>query len=266
LKIAYWDCFSGISGDMCLGSIVDAGVKVEDLEAMLKRLNIPEFKLETKQVLKNGIGATDLIVVCVGQDDCNHHHHETSHRHDKSHSHEQSSNHNKHQHLQLKDILDIIHNAEIADKIKQQSEQVFQNLANVESKIHRTTPEDIHFHEVGALDTIIDVVGTVIGLDLLGIEEVYVSAFPLGRGKVKCMHGIIPLPAPAALELLKGKPIYYHECYQEIITPTGAALAVTLGKGFGSFPKMILERVGYGAGDLDLEHPNVMRMFIGEIL
>lgn len=228
-----------------MGCLVDAGVKVEELEARLKSLNLPQFSLKTKQVLKNGIGATDLTVVCLENDNCDHH---------------QST----HKHLKLNDILEIIHKADFTDKLKQQSAQVFRNLALAEAKIHRTKPEEIHFHEVGALDTIIDVVGTVIGLSLLGIEEVYVSAFPLGRGKVKCMHGTIPLPAPATLELLKGKPIYYHQCQQEIITPTGAALAVTLGKDFGYFPKMTLEAVGYGAGDLELESPNVMRMFMGQ--
>jgi len=233
-----FDCFSGISGDMCLGALVDAGVDFGALQKMLGMLPVDGYSLRCEKVMSSGISATSVHVEITS---------------------EQPERH-------LADIVEIIEAGKLPDKVKASGREVFINLARAEAKIHATTPEKIHFHEVGAVDAIIDVVGTVLGLHLLGVERVLVSPLPMGRGFIKCAHGVIPSPAPATLEILVDRHIavYGTDVEMELVTPTGAALAATLNNGCGTLPVMQVKRVGYGAGKKEYQRPNLLRLIIGE--
>jgi len=236
MRLLYFDCFAGVSGDMILGALVDAGAPVEKLQSELGRLNLTGFSLLAEKCVKNGLTGTKITVRTEDQQ---------AHRH-------------------LKHIREIIEASSLSDKVKSTSLRVFQILAEAEAKIHNTTPEKIHFHEVGALDAIIDVVGSVIALDLLGIDQVMSSAVHVGTGFVDCQHGRIPLPAPACVEILKGVPIYSTGLDAELATPTGAAILKTITASFGPIPPMQLEAVGYGAGTQDMPIPNHLRVLIGD--
>lgn len=237
MKIAYFDCFSGASGDMILGSLVDAGLSPHFLTQELEKIGLAHYDVSFKQVVKKGLGATRAIVSF----DSSHHH---SHR-------------------CLSDISLLIKNSSLSEDIKQKSISIFTRLAGAEARIHRTSVEAVHFHEVGAVDAIIDVVGAVAGLFLLEIDEVYCSPLHVGAGTITCEHGILPVPAPATLELVRGVPIYSTGVHGELLTPTGAAILTTLSKGFGSMPALTTEALGYGAGSADFEIPNLLRMVIG---
>jgi len=237
MKIAYFDCFAGVAGDMILGALVDAGVVFDDLKAELAKLNVDGFDLTAEKIVKHGIAGTKINVVTEEQ---------------KAHRH-------------LHHIVEIINDSSLAEKIKDMSIAIFENLAKAEAKVHNTTLEKIHFHEVGALDAIVDIVGAVIGLDLLGIEGVYASKINTGQGFVECEHGTVPVPAPATLELLTGLPVYSTGIEKELTTPTGAAILSTLVDQFGNLPEMTITAIGYGAGTRELEIPNMVRMLIGEL-
>lgn len=236
MKIAYFDCFSGISGDMILGALIDAGLSPQVLLEQLHKLSLPDFSLKFEKVVKCGIGGTKVNVLT--QD--------------------------THTHRHLQDIFNILEQSQLDDDIIATAKNIFQTLAKAEAKIHQTTPDKIHFHEVGAMDAIIDIVGAVIGIKELGIQEIYASPLNLGSGFVHCEHGIIPVPAPATVELLKGVPSYTSDTKQELVTPTGAAIIANLAKDFGDMPKVTIESSGYGAGERDLETPNLLRIIIGE--
>jgi uncharacterized protein (TIGR00299 family) protein len=236
MKIAYFDCFSGISGDMTVGALIDAGLKVETLEEELKKLGLFGYRLEVNKVVKKGISATQFKVKT------------------KEEGVER----------RFKDILDILEKSKLDEEIKKKSKKIFLNIAQVESKIHQKDIDKIHFHEIGGLDSIIDITSAVIGIKTLGIEEIYSSALPVGKGFVKCAHGVIPVPAPATLELLKNIPTYSGGIESEMITPTGAAIISTLAKSFGERPLMKIERTGYGAGEKEFIIPNLLRVSIGE--
>ncbi|WP_243113666.1 nickel pincer cofactor biosynthesis protein LarC [Desulfofundulus salinus] len=239
MKVAYFDCFSGISGDMCLGALIGAGVDFEQLVGELKKLPVEGYRLRLEKVKRNGISAINFFV--------------------DVDAHGQPDRH-------LKDIEEIISQSSLPEEVKEKSKAVFHCLARAEAGVHDTTPERIHFHEVGAVDAIIDVVGTVLGLHLLGVEKVIVSPLPMGRGLIRCMHGLIPSPAPATLEILSERkvPVYGTGVNGELVTPTGAALAATLGDAFGEMPPMTVTRAGYGAGKKTFKHPNLLRVIIGE--
>lgn len=236
MKIAYFDCFSGISGDMTVGALLDAGLKVEILEKELKKLGLSGYQLEVNKVVKKGISATQFKVKI------------------KEEGVER----------RFRDILAILKKSKLDKEIKKETEKIFFNIALAESKIHRKNIDEIHFHEVGGLDSIIDITSTVIGIKKLGIKEVYSSALPLGKGFVECAHGVIPVPAPATLELLKNIPTYSGRIESEMITPTGAAIIGTLAKSFEERPLMKIERIGYGAGEKEFSIPNLLRVSIGE--
>jgi uncharacterized protein (TIGR00299 family) protein len=236
MKIAYFDCFSGISGDMILGALVDAGLELEALRAELARLNLPGWAVEGSRVSRGGITATRVEVKV---------------------SAEQPERH-------LSQIVDILSGGQLDAEVAEKAIGIFSRLAEVESGIHGIEPSQVHFHEVGAADALIDVVGTVAGLKLLGVEQVFASAVRLGKGFVQCRHGTLPVPVPATLALLKGVPVERSEVPAELVTPTGAALITGLAEGFGSAPPMTLEQIGRGAGGRDLkELPNLLRVFIG---
>ena len=236
MRIAYFDCFSGASGDMILGSLIDAGLNPNGLREKLKKLRIPTVHLKVKKVLKGGLSATQLIVEGRGE---------------------------KRHHRSLQEILKIVERSSLEAEIKERSREVFERIASVEAKIHRVAMEEVHFHELGGLDSIVDIVGAVWGIRQMGIEKIYVSRVNVGAGFVKCEHGILPVPAPATLSLMEGRPIYSSGVERELLTPTGAALLTTLGSEFGSMPVINVERIGYGAGRDDLPHPNLLRLIIG---
>jgi len=237
MKIAYLDCLAGISGDMLLGAVVDVGLPVEELLARLAPLKLgEEFELRAKKVSKNGFAATKVDVSVRDT------------RHSRS----------------LGDIEAVIQASELSGPIRTKALGIFRRLAEVEAGIHGLPVEEVHLHEVGSLDTIVDVVGGLSALDALGVEKVYGSPLPLGRGFVHGSHGPIPLPAPAALALLQGVPVRGSEIETELVTPTGAALFTTLCAGYGPLPTMRLTGLGYGAGERDLPIPNLLRLLLGE--
>jgi uncharacterized protein (TIGR00299 family) protein len=239
MRIAYFDCFAGASGDMILGALVDAGLDLDALKTQLAKLHLTHYDLQVQAVLKKGIGGSQVLVA-VDQD----HHH----------------NHQRH----LSDIRKIIEKSDLTPSVQQKSIQIFTRLAEAEAKVHRTDIENIHFHEVGAVDAIIDVVGAVSGLELLKIEAVFCSPLHVGTGTVECAHGTLPVPAPATAELIKGLPVYSTGVTGELLTPTGAAILTTLASDFGPMPAMKIGTIGYGAGTTEPSIPNLLRVVIGE--
>jgi pyridinium-3,5-bisthiocarboxylic acid mononucleotide nickel chelatase len=236
LKIAYFDCFSGVSGDMILGALVDAGLGVSDLEAELSYLPVRGFRLQAEKTTRRGISGTKLNVI-------------TEEHHTERH---------------LPDMNEIIDRSALSDDIKDSSKSIFAELAGVEARIHHKSVDEVHFHEISGLDSIVDVVGSLVGLKKLGIEAVHASRIHVGTGFIECRHGTLPVPAPATLELLKGVPVYSKGIESELATPTGVAILKSVSKGFGPMPDMTIERVGYGAGSRELEIPNLLRLCIGE--
>lgn len=239
MKIAYFDCFAGASGDMLLGALVDAGLDIETLKAEIAKLDLSHYDLQARQVVKNGIGGTQVAVV-IDED-----HHGHAHRH-------------------LPEIESIIQASRLSDAVKQNSSLIFRRLAEAEARVHRIAVDRVHFHEVGAMDAIIDVVGAAAGIATLGVDRVCCSPLHVGCGTVRCAHGELPVPAPATAELVKGFPVYSSGVEGELLTPTGAAVLTTLSAEFGPLPPMTIERIGYGAGEADPAVPNLLRVLIGE--
>ena len=236
MRIAYFDCFSGISGDMFVAALLDAGLKIEILEKELNKLNLSGYHLEVNKLLKKGISASQFKVKIQ----------------------------EKGVERRFKDILNILEESKLDQEIKNEVKKIFFKIAEAESKIHQEEIEKIHFHEIGGLDSIMDISSAVIGIKALEIKEIYSSPLPLGKGFVKCAHGILPLPAPATLELLKNIPTYGGGMESEMVTPTGAAIISTLTKDFGERPLMKIEKIGYGAGEREFSIPNLLRVSIGE--
>ena len=246
VKIGYLECPTGIAGDMCLGALIYCGLPWNYLVESLKSLGIEsEYQLSQEAVIRNGQSATKVHVRLT------HHHHSDDHHH-----------HSRH----LPEIEQLIKNASIPERAKRWSLEVFHQLAIAESKVHGIPPEQVHFHEVGATDAIVDIVGTCIGLDWLDIEHLYCSAMPTGGGTVKAAHGLLSVPVPAVVKLWETRevPVYSNNIKKELVTPTGAAIAVTLAKDFGEPPAMKLTKIGLGAGSRDLAIPNILRLWIGE--
>ena len=250
-KIGYLECPTGIAGDMCLGALVDCGLPWQYLVDSLASLGIErEYQLRTEKVVRNGQSATKVYV------DLQPEHY---HIHDDHHHHHHSARH-------LPEIINLIENANLPLRVKQWSLAVFNKLAIAEGKVHGIPPEKVHFHEVGATDAIVDIVGTCIGLDWLDLEELYCSAMPTGGGTVKAAHGILSVPVPATIKLWQTRqvPVYSNGIKKELVTPTGAAIAVTLAAGFSEPPAMKLSKIGLGAGSKDFEIPNILRLWVGE--
>jgi hypothetical protein len=237
MKIAYFDCFAGISGDMTLGALVDAGLSFKTLQQELSKLHLNEFELQSHKVKKHSISATKIDV-----------HHQEGHVH-----------------RHLKDVLEIIDNSDISQTAKQKAGHVFRRLAEAEAEVHGSPIEDVHFHEVGAVDAIVDVVGTVVGLEALGIERIYASKLRFGTGKTRGSHGAMPIPVPAVVALCKNLPAERTDIPFELITPTGAAILTTLATEIGTSISFRTQNLGYGAGTRDLAQvPNLLRLEIGE--
>ena len=237
MKIAYLDCASGISGDMTLGALVDAGVDLAVLNAGIGSLGWSNVRLVAETVKKKGFRATQITVE-----------HEPEH---------------KHRHLHH--ITAMIDGSSLSDRQKELASRIFRRLAESEAKVHNSTIEKVHFHEVGAVDSICDIVGAAMGWDLLGVERIVCSAVPTGRGFVDIAHGRCSIPAPATAELLKGVPLAESSVECELTTPTGAAIVAALVDEFGPVPAMTIDRIGYGAGQTDLEEQaNLLRLLVGE--
>jgi uncharacterized protein (TIGR00299 family) protein len=248
-KFAYLECPTGIAGDMCLGALVDLGVPLEYLIEQLQKLGIDrEYQLISEKVHKNGQLATKVHVNLLQQE---HHHHHDHHHPPARH---------------LPEIEQLITSADLPLRASQWSLDVFRQLAVAEGAVHGIAPEKVHFHEVGATDAIVDIIGTCLGLDWLKIDELYCSPMPTGGGIVNVAHGKLPVPVPAVLKLweLRQVPVYSNGIEKELVTPTGAAIATTLATSFGSPPAMKIQKVGLGAGSLNLPIPNLVRIWIGE--
>ncbi len=237
MRVAYFDCPSGASGDMILGALVDAGVSLESLRAELAKLSLQGYRLTAREVKKGAFRATKVDVEVDPQ----------AHK----------------RHRNLIEIVGLLERSGLPARVKADATRIFTRLAEAEARVHGTTVNEVRFHDVGAVDAIVDVTGAVAGLYLLGVEAVHVSALPLGGGVVEGPHGKIPIPAPGAAELLKGFPVYDNGVRAELVTPTGAAILTTLAAPSGSMPRMTVERVGYGAGSMDLSIPNLLRCFVG---
>jgi pyridinium-3,5-bisthiocarboxylic acid mononucleotide nickel chelatase len=237
LRHAYFDCFSGISGDMVLGALVDAGADLRTIESELRKLGLEGWTISAEKVQRGQIFATHVKVASA----------------------------EGHHHRGLSIILGRIDKAQIAPRAAARARQIFTRLAEAEAKVHQTPIEQVHFHEVGAVDSIVDIVGAAIGFELLGIDEFSCSPLDVGAGQVKTAHGLLPVPAPATAELLKGAPMYTSGIPRELVTPTGAAIATTLAARYSEIPEMTLSAIGYGAGSANLtEKANVLRILIGE--
>lgn len=239
MRLLYFDCFSGISGDMSVGALIDAGADFGIIRKGLDSLGVPGFRVECEKIKKKGIAATQFRVVLDNQE--------------------------HHPHRHLRHVVEIISRGELPEPVKEAAIATFRVLAEAEAKVHDSTPEKIHFHEVGAVDSIVDIVGAQYALHLLNVDEVVVSPLHVGAGTVRCEHGVMPVPAPATAVLLQGKPTYGGNVEGELVTPTGAALIAQCAKRFGPAPAMRVEAIGYGSGTRDLpDLPNVLRVMIGE--
>ncbi|MBN1351938.1 nickel pincer cofactor biosynthesis protein LarC [candidate division KSB1 bacterium] len=236
MKIAYFDCIAGASGDMILGALVDAGLPENVLKSKLAALKIKDFDIKISRVQKKGFSATKVDVLV------------------------NDTVHARH----LAEIKKIINDSDLESEIKQKAVAIIHRLGEVEAGIHNTELEKVHLHELGGVDTIVDVVGALIGIKSLGIQKIYGSPLPLGHGFIKGAHGQIPLPAPATIALLKNVPVVGVEVEAETVTPTGAVLLSSLVDSFGVIPAMILSAIGYGAGGRDLPVPNILRLLIGD--
>jgi pyridinium-3,5-bisthiocarboxylic acid mononucleotide nickel chelatase len=324
MKTLYFDCFSGVSGDMVIGALIDAGADPEKLVEELKKLKIEdEYELTWKKVVKNGITSTKFDVVLKNQhlqhlDHVHTHSHDHTHDHEHTHSHDHAhdlehthshdhththehghthshdhthdhghvhthdhdhththdhehehahthDHHHHHDHRSYKDIVRLIEEADFSQQVKDISLRIFKKIAEAEGLIHGVPLEKVHFHEVGAVDSIIDIIGAAILIDQLEISIIKSSPIPVGTGKIRIDHGIYPVPAPATLEILKGIPIEHSEVRFELTTPTGAAIVAVLAEEFCAIPSMKVNSIGYGAGTKTFkDHPNVVRVIIGE--
>jgi pyridinium-3,5-bisthiocarboxylic acid mononucleotide nickel chelatase len=238
MKAAYFDCFSGISGDMTLGALVDAGCSIDVLRANLQNLYVAGWEISAEKVWKNGMAATHVTVKAE----------------------------DTHTHRSLTTILGILEKSNLDRRVKERASAIFTKLGEAEAAVHDVPIEKIHFHEVGAVDAIVDIVGACIGFEEQGFEKFACSALNVGGGTAKMAHGILPVPAPATARLLMGKPTYSNGAQKELVTPTGAAIVATLCDTFGPQPAMKVSAIGYGAGTTDLEsQPNVLRIMVGEV-
>lgn len=280
-KTAYFECYSGISGDMTVAALLDLGANSGKLQKALESLQLDGYSIEISRVSKNGVEATDFNVILEHdhEHDHHHHHHEEEHshehhhhgeEHDHGHAHSHSHEHihgEGHVHRGLGEILPMIDGAEaISPRAKEMAKKVFTVLAQAEGKVHGKAPEEVHFHEVGAVDSIVDIVAACVCLDNLDIDTIISSTLFEGIGWVKCQHGLVPVPAPATLELAReaGLSLKITGVQGEMVTPTGAAILAALGSGEELPASFTVEKIGLGAGKKDFEHANVLRVMLIE--
>jgi hypothetical protein len=235
-RVAYFDCNSGISGDMILGALIDCGADFDYIKKELKKLDL-DFAISHQRVKKGAISATKVVIKESGS----------------------------HPLRNLKTIKELIEKTSLPKEVKEKSLSIFTKLAEAEASVHQVDIDEVHFHEIGAVDTIVDIVGTLVGLKSLKVERIFSSPLPLGKGEIETSHGKIPIPAPATMKLLEGYKVYGKEIEEELVTPTGAALITSLAEEFTDFPAMRALKVGYGAGTKELPMPNVLRLVVGEL-
>ena len=257
-RVLYFDCFSGASGDMVLGALLDAGLPFEELRAALGSLAIDGASVSARKVMRAGISATKFSVNEGGEGGHSHDHHH--HADNREHTQEQA-----HQHRSLADINKLIERSALSSTAKVRARELFQRLGEAEAAIHEVPVERIHLHEVGALDSIIDIVGAVFALEWFKVDRIVSSPLNVGGGMVNSAHGLFPVPAPATVKLLEGVAVYSSGIKGELVTPTGALLITSYASAFGPTPSMTIDRVGYGAGDRDpAGTPNVLRVMVGQ--
>jgi uncharacterized protein (TIGR00299 family) protein len=282
MKILYYDCFCGISGDMNLAALIDLGVPKEYLMQELSKINLnSEYEIRIERSGKLGIIGTRVDVILKDKlhdkthsseqalhgHNHEHYHHnsdEEQHYDENNHSHEGNDNNQEHQHRNFKDIEEIINSSDLSDKVKKLSLGMFMKVAEAEAKVHGKTLYEVHFHEVGAIDSIVDMVGAAICLDYLKVDKIIASPVQVGGGFVRCAHGLIPVPAPATVEILKNIPIKAGIVQFETTTPTGAAILAANAHEFTQKVDFSIKKIAYGIGHRDLEIPNVLRVYLGE--
>lgn len=236
MKIAYFDCFSGVSGDMVLGSLLDIGVDFNVVRDHLDELPLTDYVLAAKPATRGGIGATKVSVQAV----------------------------EKGLVRTFSNIRQLIAGSDLDPQVRERSLAIFEILAQAQAKVYRKNVETVHFHEVGAIDSIVDIVGAAIGFALLNVDKIYFSPLPMGLGMVRTDHGMLPVPSPVTLEILKGAPIYSTGMQAELVTPTGAAIARSYADDFRDLPPLVVENIGHGAGRAEMEVPNILRLLVGE--
>lgn len=291
MRVLYFDCFSGISGDMVLGALIDLGVNEQDFKRELGRLNLSGYDIVIEKKVKNSITVTDVDVILnedfcsahsqTNEHDHNHHNehqnhyqnhnHNHNHNEHQHHDHGREHNHNEHEHehnhnaRNLKDIEMLIDSSDLKNNVKDFSKKVFREIALAEAKVHNKTVDEVHFHEVGAVDSIVDIVGTAICLDMLEIDKVYSSPLHDGTGFIECRHGRLPVPVPAVMEMLTNSNIPYivEDINTELVTPTGIGIIKCLAQSFGNMPVIMISKVGYGGGKRDTGRLNALRCVMG---
>ena len=257
MRALYFDCFSGVSGDMMLGALLDLGIDEKKFIEELNKLNLSGYKIVIEKKVKDSIAVTDVNVIVEGIEDHNHHH-DHDHHHDHNHHHHPSRN--------LKDIENY-NESNLKSNVKEFGIKVFKEIAKAEARVHNKEINEIHFHEVGAVDSIVDIMGVAICIDLLGVDKIYSSPLRDGNGFIKCQHGMLPVPVPAVMEMLKMSKIPYitEDINTELVTPTGIALIKSLCSEYGVMPPMEIEKVGYGAGKREIGRFNALRCVLGTL-
>lgn len=308
MKTLYFDCFAGISGDMTLGALIDLGIDKDLFVSELSKLNVDGYKIKFGRATKNGINANDVDVVLTESEHHEHESHENIHGHEHAHEHEghehihkyehtheheghehthehkhtheheghehihehehHEHTHSNHVHRNLYDVNKIIDDSEISDNAKGLAKRIFMRVALAESKVHGETLENVHFHEVGAIDSIVDIIGTAICIDILKPDKIFASVVNDGYGFVMCQHGQIPVPVPATAEIFANSEVIFKQIDipMELVTPTGAAIIAELAESYGVMPQMKIERIGLGAGKRTSKIPNVLRVSMGELI
>lgn len=267
-KVLYLECKMGAAGDMLMAALSEL-VDQETFINEMNKLGLDKVNLKCEKTKKQGITGSHMHVLIDGEEEGEHHHHDdhhehTHHHHHDDHDHDHEHHHHDHHHTSYKDIEDIIGNLNISDSVKKNSLEVYKLIAEAESKVHDTTVEEIHFHEVGNLDAIMDIVGVSLLIEKLNVDMIIASPVAVGNGFVKCAHGTLPVPAPATALILEGIPSYAGDIEGELCTPTGAALLKHYVTSFGNMPVMKTEKIGYGLGKKDFPKANMIRAFIGE--
>lgn len=279
MKTLYFDCSSGISGDMTLGALLDLGIDKEKFVAEMSKINVEGYDIVFGKAVKNGIGANkvDVVITVEGYDEdgqpLEHHHdhdhdhdHDHEHHHDHDHDHEHHHHHG-HVHRNLNDVFEIIDKSEINENAKDLAKRIFMRVAKAESKVHNEPLDKVHFHEVGAIDSIVDIIGTAICIDMLKPDRIFASVVNDGHGFIMCQHGQIPVPVPATAQIFADSDVVSRQIDidTELVTPTGAAIIAELAESYGTMPAMSVEKIGYGAGKKDMKIPNVLRVSMGEM-
>jgi len=281
MKTLYFDCFSGISGDMTIGALLDLGLGFDYLKTELRKLPVEGYELQMSRVTRSNLSAMKFDVVMEGEEKHEHHDHDHHDHHDHEHHHVEQDHHHEHEHThghshehgqghahfhrRASEILRMISDSKLRPNAKRLATEIFTKLAISEGKVHHIPPEDVEFHEVGAVDSIVDTVGAAVGFDALGIERFLCSAINIGGGFIHCQHGIFPVPAPATADLLRHATIYQKHVQTELVTPTGAAILAAVVNSFESLSGFTTEKIGYGAGTKQFaDFPNCLRLMVGE--